>query len=90
MACNAQDLINAAYANGYAKLSERDLQAAAVAATCALTGGGSGTLPGGGTSGSGAPSAPPTGNQGWYYDSTNFDFYVWNAATSHWDLLLDL
>lgn len=41
MICTAANMIQLAYANGYAKLSERDLLAAAVAATCAASNAGS-------------------------------------------------
>lgn len=39
MACDAATLINAAYANGYAKMSDRDLKMATLASACAATGG---------------------------------------------------
>lgn len=42
MACDAQTLINTAYANGYAKLSDRDLRECILAAACAGGGGGAG------------------------------------------------
>lgn len=42
MACDASSLINLAYANGYAKLSDRDLKMATLAAACAASGGGGG------------------------------------------------
>lgn len=40
MPCDAQTLINTAVANGYDKLSDRDLKEALVAAACAGGGGG--------------------------------------------------
>jgi hypothetical protein len=43
MACDAQTLINTAYANGYAKLSDRGLLEAIVASACAGGGGGGGS-----------------------------------------------
>ena len=42
MACDAQTLINTAYANGYARLSDRDLRECILAAACAGGGGGGG------------------------------------------------
>lgn len=48
MACDAQSLINTAYANGYAALSDRDLRECVVASACAGASGGGG---GGGLSG---------------------------------------
>lgn len=68
MSCTAQSLINTAYANGYAGLSEADLQACILAAAC-LAGGGSGT--GGVVTGSGAPAAPPAAGTGIYIDNSN-------------------
>lgn len=42
MACDAQTLITTAYANGYAKLSERSLKECILAGICAGGGGGGG------------------------------------------------
>lgn len=57
MACDAQSLINTAYAAGYAKLSTRALMEAIVASACAGGGGG-----GGGTSDFILVPGPPTEN----------------------------
>lgn len=43
MACDSQTLIDAAYANGYAKPSDRDLRECILAAACAGGGGGGGS-----------------------------------------------
>ena len=40
MACDAKTLISNAMSQGYAKLSERDIEACILAAACANTGGG--------------------------------------------------
>jgi hypothetical protein len=66
MACDAQTLINTAYANGYAKLSERDLEACILASACAAGGGGGGAV----TSGTGPPVGVPATGTGVYIDNT--------------------
>lgn len=43
MACDAQTLIASSYANGYAKMSDRDLKMATLASACAAAGGIGGT-----------------------------------------------
>lgn len=67
MACDAQSLIDTAYAAGYAALSERELKEAILASACAGGGGG-----GGGVScGIGAPVAVPTSTCAVYIDTSN-------------------
>ena len=74
MSCQAQDLINTAYANGYAKLSDRDLREAIVASACAAGGGGTG---GAGIVGVGSPEGVVTAAPGTNYtDSSTGNYWV--------------
>ena len=94
MACDAQSLLNTAYAAGYAKLSERDLQACILAAACAGVGGG-GTIGPGGDMVFGqivvyvgaAPVASPANQNApaIAYSSTGVhSTYSWNLTTFAW------
>lgn len=78
MACDATTLIAAAYANGYAKMSDRDLKMATLASACA-GGGGSGA---GITCGAAVPVAAPSGTCGFYIrqQGVNTALYAWDGA----------
>lgn len=69
MACDAQTLISTAYANGYAKLSERDLEECIVASACAGGGGGGGSSSL--TCGVGDPVAVPASGCANYIDTAS-------------------
>jgi hypothetical protein len=85
MACDAQSLINTAYANGYARLSERDLLECIVASACAGGSGGSGAV----LSGAGLPTVvyplgPPNGAaEAVYTDRNTNNGYSWYLGSWH-------
>lgn len=90
MACDAQTLIDAAYANGYAALSDRDLREALVAVACAAGGGGGG---GGspGLVGHGSPEGAVTAVPGVTYldlDTDNFWVKATGAGNTGWVALI--
>lgn len=82
--CDAQTLVNTAYAAGYSKLSELDLWMSIVASACAGGGGGSG---GGVTCGTIDPAGAPTGTCGFYYNKTTGKVWFWNGSV--WVVLID-
>jgi len=78
MACDAQSLINTAYANGYAKLSDRDLRECLLAAACAGGGGGGG--------GSGAVLQDATGSAPPDPTKPAISFPTGGGGISEWDV----
>lgn len=80
MSCDAQSLINSAYANGYAGLSERDLMECIVASACSSGGGGggSGVL----TCGTTVPTIPPASGCGIYVrkEGAQTALYAWDGS----------
>ena len=77
MACDAQSLITAAMANGYAKLSDRGLLEALVASACA------GSSSGGVSCGAGAPVAAPATPCAFYIDTNNGVIYSYYGGAWH-------
>jgi hypothetical protein len=84
MACDSQTLINTAYSQGYAKLSDRDLRECIVASACAGGGGG-----GGGTVTCGAanPTVAPTGC-GVYVKQSGVTSGIWVWDGAAWQQLI--
>jgi hypothetical protein len=79
MGCNAQDMLNTAYQLGYGKLSERDLVAVSVAATCTLTSSGTLCVVGGVA----APTGTPPCNFAIYIQQPGPNFGLWLGDLSN-------
>ena len=86
MACDAQTLINAAYANGYAKLSERDLLMTVAASACAGGGGGGGSqiVAYTGANPNADAVVPPDQTKAAIAVKPNSAIYTWNTDTLTW------
>ena len=91
MPTDAQTLINSAIANGYDKLSDRDLRESLLAAASA--GGGGGVANACLVVQSGAPVAPCAFSFGLSYDNdmaspTAGSFWYWDATGAQWVLFI--
>jgi hypothetical protein len=86
MNCNARDMLNAAYSYGYAKLCERDLMAAAVAAACAMANGGGASqiVPYTGANPNADGVKPANTALAAIAVKPTGTLYVWNVATQVW------
>lgn len=89
MPCNAQTLINAAYAGKLASLSDRDLREIQTNLLCQ---GGGGSVAFGISQGAAAPvGAPAQPNWLYYADVNHTDnpgVWLWNSTTNRWDEII--
>lgn len=79
MTCDINTLLEDACANKFLCLSLQEQQAVLLQMLCNGVGGG--------TNGSGAPTTPPSGTFGFYYDYTNNVIYGWNPVSVAWVLI---
>jgi len=78
MACDAQTLITAAYSQGYAKLSDRDLMECIVASACSS---GAGLVAG--NYAAGQPNFTPISGAGSAVDTSNGAFWLYYSGGWH-------
>lgn len=79
MICDISTLLQQACANKFLCLSLQEQQSVLLQLLCNGVGGG--------TNGSGAPTTPPSGTFGFYYDYTNNVIYGWNPVSNTWVMI---